>query len=94
MRLSREIIDFLRPHLFDYVAQPGPIGNIAVVEIQARALLGRIGIDRVQPLGVECCRSPDNSMYLLTFGEQYSARNEPSWPVIPEIRAFLTTTYV
>ena len=70
VRLRRQIVDFVRLHFFDYVRSPDAVGHVAIVQIQTRALLMRIGIDRIQPLGIERGGAPHDAVNLVTFRQQ------------------------
>jgi hypothetical protein len=43
--LRRQVVDLVGLGLLEDVAQPGPVGDIAVVQKQRHALLVRVGVD-------------------------------------------------
>ena len=71
VRLGGEIVDFARPNLLDCASQASSIGHIAVVEVEGDgAPVVRIGVDRVQPLGVERGSPADQAVHFVPLFEQ------------------------
>ena len=70
MRLCREVIDFIGRCLFQDPAQSRAIRDVPIVEGKFHALVVRVGVDAVQPLGVERRRAPHDSVHLVTTMDQ------------------------
>ena len=67
MALGAEVIDLIRLHLLDDPDQVGAVGEVAVMEHQARITLVRILIQMIDPAGVEAARAPLNAMHLVAL---------------------------
>ena len=70
MALRGQIVNLRRLHLAQQAAQPARVAQIAVMEEQPRLVGVRIGINLVEPAGVERARPADDAMHLVAFGQQ------------------------
>ena len=70
MALSTEVVDLTRPHLLNDPDQIGAVGEIAVVQHQARITFVGILIKMINPAGVERGGSPLDPMHLIPLLQQ------------------------
>ncbi len=70
MALGGEIVNFLRLNLAEQPRQGAGIGQVAIMEEQPVFSQVRVGVNAVQPAGVEGAGAADQAVNLVAFGEQ------------------------
>ena len=70
MTLCTEVVDLIRLHLLDDPDQVGAVGEVAVMEHQARVTLVGILVEVIDPAGVEAARAPLDAMHLIALLQQ------------------------
>ncbi|OQC68231.1 MAG: hypothetical protein BWX48_00138 [Verrucomicrobia bacterium ADurb.Bin006] len=70
MALGGEIVNFLGLDMPDQAGQSAGVAQIAVVQVQMRPSNVGIGIDRIEPAGVESAGAADDAMDLVAFAQQ------------------------
>jgi len=81
--LCAEMIDLIRFYVVNQVCQLLPVGQIPIMQEKPCAGLMGILIDMIDPVGIEDTGPTDEAV-----ASKSSAKQEPSWPVIPVINAF------
>ena len=69
MRLRPEIVDFLRPGPLQQPAQGSAVGQIAMVQEEARGGIVGVLVNIVDSLRVECARPPNHAVHFIAFVE-------------------------
>ena len=67
MALSTEVVDLIGLHLLNDPDQVGAVGEVAVVEHQARITFVGVLVQVIDPAGVEAARAPLNAMHLVAL---------------------------
>ena len=70
MRLRREIVDLVGLRLLDDADQIGGVGQVAIVQDEARIGIMRILVEMLDPPGVEARRPTLDAVHLVALGEQ------------------------
>ena len=70
MGLRAEVVDLVRLHLAEDAGEVGAVGQVAVVQAEARVLDVRILVDVIDPLGVEERGAAFDAVDLVAFFEQ------------------------
>ena len=70
MALGTEVVNLIRLHLLDDADQVGAVGEVAVMEHQARITFMRILVEVIDPTGVEAACPPLDSMHLISLFQQ------------------------
>jgi hypothetical protein len=69
MGLRAEVVDLRRPDLGQQAAQPVGVGEVAVVQEEARLLMG-VEVQVIDPLGAERRGAADHPVDLIVLGQQ------------------------
>lgn len=70
MALGRQMIDLIRLEVIDNVGQLTGIGKVSEMQKQGCPRFVRVGVDMVNPSRIERARPPDQSVNLISLGEQ------------------------
>src|SRR6185312_3207670 len=81
--LRGEIVDFIRLSAIKRTAQSGAVGYITIMQAEPHASIIRIGADCIEALNIKRRSTADDAMNFVARANRNSARNEPSWPVVP-----------
>ena len=65
-----QVVNLLRLHLADQPRQRAGVPQVAIVQMQAALARVRVGVERLQPPGVERAGPADNPMHLVPFGDE------------------------
>jgi hypothetical protein len=89
MALGTQVVDLVGLHLLDDAGEVAGVAQVAVVQLEAGVVNVRVLVDVVHPLGVERAGAALDAVHDVAFSSRNSARYEPSWPVMPVMRATL-----
>ena len=70
VRLGAEVVDFVRLHAGQDLAQAGAVHQVAVVQEQAGVGAVRVDVQVLDPAGVERTAAADDAVDLVPLGEQ------------------------